>query len=172
MKDVGGGGSVALSGGVLSIVDAVTEPDLAFMDLALSEARLAANEGEVPIGAVVVCGGAVVARAHNRRETGADPTAHAELLAVREAARVLGRWRLTGCTVYVTVEPCAMCAGALVLGRVDRLVYGCDDPKAGACGSLYDIVRDPRLNHRLEVTRGVRERECGEVLKEFFESRR
>ncbi|MBI3393834.1 MAG: nucleoside deaminase [Nitrospirae bacterium] len=142
------------------------------MDFALSEARAAALAGEVPVGAVVVCGGAVIARAHNRREIDADPTAHAEIMAVRQAARVLGRWRLAGCTVYVTVEPCAMCAGALVLGRVDRLVYGCDDPKAGACGSLYDIVRDPRLNHRLEVTPGVRERECGAVLREFFESRR
>jgi tRNA(adenine34) deaminase len=155
-----------------SIADAVTESDLAFMDFALSEARAAAAEGEVPIGAVVVCDGAVVARAHNRREIDADPTAHAELMAVREAARVLGRWRLAGCTVYVTVEPCAMCAGGLVLARVDRLVYGCDDPKAGACGSLYDIVQDPRLNHRLEVIRGVRERECAEVLRMFFESRR
>ena len=142
------------------------------MALALDEAREAAAQGDAPIGAVVVHDGEVIARAHNRRECDRDPTAHAELLALQRAAAVLGRWRLTGCTFYVTLEPCAMCAGALVLARIGRLVYGCDDPKAGACGSVMDLVREPRLNHRIEVTRGVLADECGRLLKEFFADRR
>ena len=146
--------------------------DKKFMAIALEEARRAMDDGEVPVGAVMVYGGEVIARAHNRREGFQDPTAHAEMLVLREAARKLGRWRLTGATLYVTLEPCAMCAGALVLARIDRLVYGCDDPKAGACGSLFDIVREPRLNHRMEVLSRVSEEECRSVLKEFFESRR
>ena len=150
----------------------MTITDQAMMALALDEARAAASCGEVPVGAVVVHDGEVVARAHNLREGLQDPSAHAELLALREAARKLGRWRLSGCTLYVTLEPCAMCAGALVLARIDRLVYGCDDPKAGACGSVIDIVREPKLNHRIEIVRGVLARECGHVLTEFFESRR
>jgi tRNA(adenine34) deaminase len=146
--------------------------DEKFMAIALEEARRAMEDGEVPVGAVVVYDGEVIARAHNLREGLQDPAAHAEMLALREAARKLHRWRLTGAMVYSTLEPCAMCAGALVLARIDRLVYGCDDPKAGACGSVFDIVREPRLNHRIEVLGGVMGEECGSVLKEFFENRR
>lgn len=138
------------------------------MQEALLEARLAVERGEVPVGAVVVQNGSIVARAHNGREGLQDPTAHAELLALRRASLVLGRWRLTGCTLYVTLEPCAMCAGAMVLARIDRLIFGCRDPKAGACGSVVDLIRDPRLNHRIEVTGGLLEAECGQVLTEFF----
>ncbi len=148
------------------IIDADT--DERFMRLALEEARGAAALDEVPIGAVVVCGGEVVARGSNRREIDADPTAHAEMIAVREAAAVLGRWRLEGCTVYVTLEPCPMCAGALHAARVDRCVYGAVDPKAGALGTLYDIASDERLNHRYEVTAGVLADESSVMLKEFF----
>lgn len=146
--------------------------DEAFMRLALAEADLAALEGEVPIGAVVVCGGEVVARAHNRRETAADPSAHAEFSAMVEASRVLGRWRLTGCTVYVTLEPCLMCAGLMVNARVDRCVYGAPDPKGGAVGTLYDVSHDPRLNHEFQVDGGVLEQECADQLRAFFRRRR
>jgi tRNA(adenine34) deaminase len=139
-----------------------------YMRMALAEAENAALQGEVPIGAVVVCDGEVVARGSNRREIDADPTAHAELMAVREAARALGRWRLEGCTVYVTLEPCPMCAGALHAARVDRCVYGAVDPKAGALGTLYDIASDERLNHRYEVTSGVLADESALLLREFF----
>jgi len=138
------------------------------MAMALEQARLAAAEGEVPIGAVLVCDGAVVAHGRNARESAADPTAHAEMIAIREGAERLGRWRLSGCTLYVTLEPCPMCAGALVNARVDRVVYGATDPKAGSIGTLYDLSADLRLNHRFEVTTGVLEAECGEILKEFF----
>lgn len=144
----------------------------AMMALALDEAQAAVAHDDVPIGAIVAHNGEVIARAHNRRECDRDPTAHAELLALQQAAAVLGRWRLTGCTLYVTLEPCAMCAGALVLARLDRVVYGCDDPKAGACGSVHDLVREPRLNHRIDVARGVLAEECGRSLKEFFAVRR
>jgi len=139
---------------------------------ALAEARRAAAEGEVPIGAVVVFDGRVVGRGRNARERLGDPTAHAEILALQEAARALGRWRLTGAVIYATLEPCPMCAGALVNARIDRLVYGVPDPKAGAAGTLFDIPRDARLNHRLEVTSGVLAQECGEILKEFFRGKR
>jgi len=140
---------------------------------ALAEARRAAASGEVPVGAVVVgAAGEILARAHNRREAEQDPTAHAELVAVRRAAAASGSWRLEGATVYVTLEPCAMCAGALVLARVARLVFGANDPKAGYCGSLGDLVRDPRLNHRLEVAAGVLAEECGALLRGFFAARR
>ena len=142
------------------------------MDLAVAEAEAAAGHDDVPIGAVVVVDGEVVASAHNRREIDADPTAHAEILALREAAKTRGRWRLDGATLYVTLEPCAMCAGALVLARVDRLVFGADDPKAGAVGALWDIPRDPRLNHNVKVVRGVQAERCGTLLKEFFAARR
>lgn len=145
-----------------------TSADERFMRLALDAARAAELIGEVPIGAVVVFDGAVVATGFNRREIDADPTAHAELLAVREAARVLGRWRLEGCTVYVTLEPCPMCAGALHAARVDRCVYGAVDPKAGALGTLYDIASDERLNHRYEVTAGVLAEESAALLRAFF----
>lgn len=151
-------------------------PDLAcdekFMRLALEEATAAAKEGEVPIGAVVVCDGEVVARAHNRRETDADPSAHAEFTAMVEASRALGRWRLTGCTVYVTLEPCLMCAGLMVNARVDRCVYGAADPKGGAVGTLFDVSADPRLNHAFEVTPGVLADEAADLLRSFFRARR
>ncbi|MBQ9006256.1 MAG: tRNA adenosine(34) deaminase TadA [Atopobiaceae bacterium] len=146
--------------------------DEQFMGLALAEAALAAAEGEVPIGAVVVCEGQVIARAHNRRETDEDPSAHAEFKAMVDAARVLGRWRLTGCTVYVTVEPCLMCAGLMVNARIDRCVYGAADPKGGAVGTLFDVSDDPRLNHSFRVTPGVRADECAQVMRDFFRSRR
>ena len=142
------------------------------MRLALEEARAAASAGDVPVGAVVARGDEVVGRAGNAREREHDPTAHAEILALRQAARALGSWHLEGCTLYVTLEPCAMCAGALVLARIDRLVLGAPDPKAGFAGSLGDIVRDGRLNHEVEVTVGVLAEECGEVLRAFFAERR
>ena len=142
--------------------------DAHWMKLALAEARLAEQDREVPVGAVVVRGEEVLGRGRNRREGDGDPLAHAEVEAIRAAARAVGDWRLEGTTLYVTLEPCAMCAGALVLARVERLVFGAWDPKAGFCGSLGDLVRDPRLNHRLEVTGGVLEKECGDLLREFF----
>ena len=144
----------------------------AFMDMALSQARLAGEQGCVPVGAVVVREGEVLATAHNRRLADADPTAHAEMLAIRSAARKLGNWRLTGCTLLVTLEPCCMCAGAIVLARIDRLVYGATDPKAGAVDTLYRLCGDPRLNHQVEVTGGIRAAECGSLLTEFFQAQR
>jgi tRNA(adenine34) deaminase len=143
------------------------------MRLALEEARAAVGHQDVPVGCVVLdADGAVVGRGRNRREESADPTAHAELVAMRAAAAVLGRWRLDGCTVVVTLEPCAMCAGALAQARVARLVYGADDPKAGAVTTLWDLVRDPRLPHRVEVHRGVLADDCAELLRAFFRQRR
>ncbi|MFD7526098.1 MULTISPECIES: tRNA adenosine(34) deaminase TadA [unclassified Streptomyces] len=139
------------------------------MRRALAEADLAARAGDVPVGAVVLGpDGALLATGHNEREATGDPTAHAEVLAVRRAAAALGRWRLTGCTLIVTLEPCTMCAGALVQSRVDRVVYGARDEKAGAAGSLWDLVRDRRLNHRPEVIQGVLEDECANRLTSFF----
>ena len=160
--------------------------DEAYLRLALEEARAAAGEGEVPIGAVVVHGGVreqrdgrwgltgaeVVARAHNRRETDHDPSAHAEFAAMTATARKLGRWRLTGCTVYVTLEPCLMCAGLMVNDRIDRCVYGAPDPKGGALGTLYDVSHDERLNHEFEVVPGVLAEECADELRTFFRARR
>ncbi|MDD9207053.1 nucleoside deaminase [Georgenia sp. 10Sc9-8] len=143
------------------------------MDLALGLAREALDDGDVPVGAVVLGpDGRVLGRGRNRREADADPTAHAEVLAVREAAAARGTWRLAGCTLVVTLEPCTMCAGAVVLSRLDRVVLGAWDPKAGATGSVRDVVRDARLNHRVEVVPGVRARESGAVLREFFATRR
>lgn len=142
--------------------------DEMYMTMALEEARAAQAIGEVPIGAVVVCEGAAVASGHNRREIDADPSAHAEFIAIREAARKLGRWRLSDCTVYVTLEPCPMCAGLMHQARIERCVYGAYDPKAGAVGTLYDLSSDERLNHRFEVTRGVLAEECGGLLSAFF----
>jgi tRNA(adenine34) deaminase len=142
------------------------------MDLALVEARAAAAEGEVPVGAVVVAGGRVVAARHNERERTGDPTAHAELLALRDAAAALGGWRLVDATLIVTLEPCPMCAGALVAARIGRVVFGARDPRAGACGSLYNLCVDPRLNHEVAVTEGVRVTECAAVLTSFFSGRR
>jgi len=143
--------------------------DEEFMTLALAEAHKAEALGETPVGAVLVIDGEVVSSTHNMRETWQDPAAHAELLAVREASARLGRWRLSDATLYVTLEPCLMCAGVLVLARVGRLVYGCRDPKAGALGSAYDVVRDGRLNHTYRITPGILEAECRQVLQSFFE---
>lgn len=143
-----------------------------YMRLALEEAAAAAAEGEVPIGAVVVCDGEAVARAHNRREIDHDPSAHAEFAAMVAASQALGRWRLTGCTVYVTLEPCLMCAGLMVNARIDRCVYGAADPKGGALGTLFDVSHDERLNHEFEVVSGVLEDECAEQLRSFFKQRR
>jgi tRNA(adenine34) deaminase len=142
------------------------------MRLALEEAALAPHTGDVPVGAVVLSPhGAVIGRGRNEREAVGDPTAHAEVLAIREAAKAVGEWRLTGCTLVVTLEPCTMCAGAAVLSRLDRVVYGAVDEKAGAAGSLWDLVRDRRLNHRPEVIHGVLAEECGELLTRFFRSK-
>lgn len=139
---------------------------------ALQAARAAGISGEVPVGAVVVAGGLVVASSGNRREELADPTAHAEVLALRAAAAELGRWRLDEATLYVTLEPCPMCAGALVAARLGRVVFGATDPKAGSCGSLYNLCADPRLNHELPVTAGVMAEECSALLSEWFAGRR
>jgi tRNA(adenine34) deaminase len=149
-----------------------TELDLAMMRRALAMAERAARRGEVPVGAVIALGNEVIARASNRREVGHDATAHAELLAIRAACARAKAWRLTDMTLYVTLEPCPMCAGALVNARVARLVFGAPDPKAGAVGSLFDIPRDRRLNHRLEVISGVLEAESADLLKRFFADRR
>ena len=147
-------------------------PDERYMRDALASARRALAHGDVPVGAAVVKDGVVIARGRNAREKDSDPTAHAEIVAIRRAARRLGSWRLTGCTLYVTLEPCAMCAGAMVLARLPRLVYGATDPKAGFAESLGDLVRHPRLNHRVDVTKGVLAEECGRILVEFFRERR
>ena len=143
-----------------------------YMQAALEEAEIAAAEGEVPVGAVIVENGEVIARAHNRTEAENDPTAHAEMLAIREAAKKRGWTRLTGCSLYVTVEPCAMCAGACVWARLDEVVYGAADPKAGAMGSLMDVPSVPGLNHRLTVRGGLLEEECSLVMKRFFAQKR
>ncbi len=142
------------------------------MLLAIEQAKIAEENDDVPIGAVIVHNSKIIGKAYNQREQLADPTAHAEIVALTQAAAALENWHLNGCTMYVTLEPCPMCAGALVLSRMDRLVYGCDDPKGGACGSLYNIVKDERLNHRLEVTAGVLAEECREQLQSFFEQHR
>jgi tRNA(adenine34) deaminase len=149
------------------------EHDEDWMRVALDEARAAPRHGDVPVGAVVVGpDGVELGRGRNRREQAGDPTAHAELEALRAAARALGSWRLDGCTLVVTLEPCSMCAGGMVQARVARLVFGADDPRAGAVTSLFDLVRDPRLPHRVEVRRGVLAAECGQVLRAFFRDRR
>lgn len=153
-----------------TVVDGVDH--VTYMQLALDEAHKAYALGEVPIGAVIVSDGAVIARAHNMKETWQDPTAHAEMLAIQRASQYLQRWRLTGTTLYVTIEPCPMCAGALVQSRIDRLVYGAKDPKAGAVDSLFNIVRNENLNHQLEVTGGVLAEECGALIQTFFRSKR
>jgi tRNA(adenine34) deaminase len=146
--------------------------DERFMRDALASARRALAQGDVPVGAAVVEDGVVIARGRNARERDDDPTAHAEIVAIRRAARKLGSWRLSGCTLYVTLEPCAMCAGAMVLARLPRLVYGAPDPKAGFAGSLGNLCRDARLNHRVAVTAGVLGDECGTILREFFREKR
>ena len=143
-----------------------------YMEEALKEAAKALEGDEVPVGAVIVHDGKIIARAHNQIKLLKDPTAHAEMIAITQAAAHLANERLLDTTIYVTVEPCAMCAGALVLARVKRLVYGAPDPRTGACGSVMDIVRDKRLNHRLEVVKGVRREDCASLLHEFFRSKR
>lgn len=148
------------------------ERDRRFMTKALEQAELARQMGEVPVGAVVVVNNAVVAACHNRRESDADPLAHAELLALREASSKLGGWRLSGAELYVTLEPCVMCAGAMVLARIDRLIFGAKDPKGGAAGSLFDIPNDERLNHRIEVVEGIEAEACSRILTDFFRQRR
>jgi tRNA(adenine34) deaminase len=143
-----------------------------YMRIAIEAAKIAQENGDVPIGAVIVHKGKIVAKAYNQREQLQDPTAHAEIIALTQAAAALGNWHLHDCTMYVTLEPCCMCAGALVLSRIERLVYSCDDPKAGACGSIYNIVQDQRLNHRLEITSGLLNSECSILLQEFFQKKR
>jgi len=152
--------------------DKLTKLDEQYMRVAIESARVAWDNGDVPIGAVIVFEDRIIAKAYNQREQLADPTAHAEIIALTQAAAALENWHLNGCTMYVTLEPCCMCAGALVLSRMDRLVYGCDDPKTGAVKSLYNIVQDKRLNHQLEVTSGVLQKQCSELLGEFFAKRR
>jgi len=142
--------------------------DADFMQLALAEAEIALEQNEVPVGAVVVKDGKVIAKAHNRREQDKDPLAHAEVLALKQAAKKLKNWRLTGCTIYVTLEPCPMCAGAMQQARVSRLVYGAADPKAGAAGSVFNLVSEPKLAHRLQVTSGMAKESCQQLLDIFF----
>jgi len=142
------------------------------MRIAIEQAKIAEENGDVPIGAVIIYKKQIIAKAYNQRQQLQDPTAHAEIIALTQAAAALENWHLNGCTMYVTLEPCPMCAGALVLGRLDRLVYGCDDPKSGAVKSLYNIVTDERLNHRLEVTSGVLADDCSRQLQGFFARRR
>jgi tRNA(adenine34) deaminase len=146
--------------------------DEQFMRTAIEQAQIAQENGDVPIGTVIVYQNQIIGKAYNQREQLKDPTAHAEIIALTQAAAFLESWRLNDCTIYVTLEPCPMCAGALVLARMKRLVYGCDDPKTGAVKSLYNIVQDQRLNHRLEVTSGVLAAECSELLQKFFQTRR
>jgi tRNA(Arg) A34 adenosine deaminase TadA len=146
--------------------------DKAFMVQAIAEAKLALSSGDVPVGALVVKDGVVIARAHNRREADSDPTAHAEVLAVREAAKAVGSWRLDGCTVYITKEPCVMCAGAMMNARVWRVVYGAPDPRYGAAWSVFNILDDERLNHRCQVISGIMADECLELLSGFFGAKR
>ncbi len=146
--------------------------DERLMLAALDEARLAGDSGDVPVGAVVAVGGVIVGKGHNRREVASDPTAHAEIEALRAASAARASWRLSDATLYVTLEPCPMCAGALVNARIGRVVYGCTDPKAGAVDTLFTIGRDLRLNHRFEVTNGVLAEPCGQILKSFFAARR
>jgi tRNA(adenine34) deaminase len=146
--------------------------DIEFMNQALEEARASASAGEVPIGAVLVHDGKIIARSGNRTISDCDPTAHSEIVVLREASRVLGNYRLAGTTLYVTVEPCSMCAGAMIQARVPRLVYGCDDPKGGAVRSCFEVLTHPRLNHQVEVTGGILASECASLLQSFFAARR
>ena len=161
--------AMSVSGGP---IDDPSIGDVAAMRLALAEAHAAEEHGDVPVGAVVVCDGRVIAARHNERELTEDPTAHAEVLALRDAAAAIGHWRLEGCTLYVTLEPCAMCAGAIVSARVPRVVFGATDPKAGAVRSLYEIADDPRLNHRAVVEHGLLAEESAALLRAFFAARR
>jgi len=154
------------------LTDNWSEDDRRFMQAALAEALAAKERGEVPIGAVLVLDGQIIGRGHNRRETGADPTAHAEMQAIRQAAAAIDHWRLLQTTLYVTLEPCVMCMGAIILARIPRLVFACRDPRAGAVGSIYDFSQDERFNHRVAVTEGVLAQECTELLSGFFKELR
>jgi len=154
------------------VKESPTSLDQRFMEAALAEARAAASDGEVPVGAVVAWDGRIIGRGRNRVETTQDPTAHAEILAIGAASQTVKSWRLDEATLYVTLEPCHMCAGAIVLARIPRLVYGARDPKAGACGSLSMVVQDMRLNHRAEVQPGIMAEECGALLENFFRTKR
>ncbi len=156
----------------MALEETQAQKDQRYMKMAIEAAKIAEENGDVPIGAVIVHKDQIIAKAYNQREQLKDPTAHAEIIALTQAAAALESRHLDGCTMYVTLEPCCMCAGALVLSRMKRLVYGCDDPKAGACKSLYNIVQDSRLNHRLEVTSGLLAEECGQLLQDFFQNRR
>ena len=149
--------------------DAIDEQ---FMKAAIDQAYIALENGDVPIGAVIVHQNQIIAKGLNLRHKLNDPTAHAEIIALTAAAEYIGNWRLHGCSIYVTLEPCCMCAGAMVLARLDRLVYGCRDLKAGACGSLYNIVQDERLNHRLEISKGILAEDCAKLLQDFFKNKR
>jgi tRNA(adenine34) deaminase len=153
-------------------VSDTTEIDRRWMQEALRLAEAALGHDEVPVGCVIVHDGRAVGRAHNQRETLRDPTAHAEMIAITQAAEALDAWRLSGCTLYVTLEPCTMCTGAMILARVDRLVYGASDPKGGAVRSVFRLLDEPRLNHRIPVTAGVMAEECGAILSEFFRAKR
>ncbi len=150
----------------------LSSADERYMKMAIDQAYIAEENGDVPIGCVIVYENRVIAKAYNQREQLNDPTAHAEIIALTQASEFVGSWRLHGCTIYVTLEPCPMCAGALVLGRLDRVVYGCNDPKTGAVTSLYNIVQDERLNHRLDVTSGIMGADCTDQLQAFFKQRR
>ena len=150
----------------------LSEQDQFFMQAALTEAGIAESLGEVPIGAVVVHDGQIIGRGHNLRESSQDPTTHAEVIAIRQAAQNLKSWRLIDCTLYVTLEPCVMCMGAIILARIPRLVFGCHDPKVGAVGSLYNFAEDERFNHRVEVESGVLQQQCSEQLSQFFQQLR
>lgn len=150
----------------------MTDIDQKFMLEALAQAQQAADLGDVPIGAVMVHDGEIIARGFNRRIIDKDPTAHAEMLVIRQTAEIIGDWRLNGCELYVTLEPCSMCAGAIVLARLDRVIYGATDPKAGAAGTLYNICSDDRLNHRTQVTSGILGEQCGQILTDFFRAQR
>lgn len=148
------------------------ETDTEWMKLALEEAKAAAASGEVPVGALVISHGQIVGRGNNRNLRANDPTAHAEIVALRDAAARIGNHRLSGCTLYATIEPCAMCAGAMIHARIARLVYGAHDPKAGAAGSVLEVINHPRLNHKMDITTGILEEPCAELLREFFQERR
>jgi tRNA(adenine34) deaminase len=157
----------------MGILDSDTiDFDERFMTQALKEARRAFQADEVPVGCVIVHDSLIIGRGYNRTESLLDPTAHAEMLAITAAAEHLGSWRLSGCTVYCTLEPCTMCSGALVLARVDRLVFGAADPKFGACGSIFNIVQDPRLNHRMALSQGVLVEDCAAIIQDFFKKKR
>lgn len=156
------------------MLDNITQKtiDERFMKQAIDAAFIAEENGDVPIGCIIVHENKVIAKAYNQREQLQDPTAHAEMIALTQAANALESWRLGGCTLYVTLEPCPMCAGALVLSRIDRVVFACTDPKTGSAGSIYNIIQDPRLNHRIEITSGILEPDCAFLLKNFFRRRR